>query len=428
MRPGSFNLVWALGLAVALGGAPTEAASEPAVPYRFILYPSPAGHAEQGIANLSDATRLASRGIDELAIRLWEPAAESVGLGVASRAMELSLVQMPVTALGVMLSHEIFGHGARARELGFDPSYEFRPPPPYYLPIHGGSAFTLYGPRDLPPTLDEELVLTLGGPESDELQVRHVELNGFRTGQLRQGALLLYLGNRFRPGSSLVREGNDRARYSDLIAARYAADRESVREELETATWISLVDPLFIYAWYALFVPMVAQGERVVAYPALEIGGAVRLSGGYRPLPVPWGLEHQVTALVGGDLGSAALRLRLGQGPGEGSFAVQLDVRDVPVHDRIAFGASVELWSQPELILASDLQPPAGSAPSIGVLGLSTGSSSSRLVGGAAQLVAEYHCEPWLWGMQVGGKTEGLRAGLPLANDAYGAAFAGVQF
>jgi hypothetical protein len=50
-------------------------------------------------------------------------------LGVLGRAVKLILVDEPLAELTSEISHEVGGHGGRARELGLDPTFLF------YLPI-----------------------------------------------------------------------------------------------------------------------------------------------------------------------------------------------------------------------------------------------------------------------------------------------------
>ena len=49
------------------------------------------------------------------------------------------------------------------------------------MPTEGTYGYTEYGERALPTTLDEDLLLTLGGLETAELQVRDVAFTGLRS-------------------------------------------------------------------------------------------------------------------------------------------------------------------------------------------------------------------------------------------------------
>lgn len=412
-------------MAPALGWA--EPAREPVVDYRFYVYPDPAGTAEQGVANVTAATRLALRALEELSLNIWEGPADSVGIGPVTRFFEWFAALAPAAVFGSVVSHEVFGHGARARELGFSPSYQVLPPPPYYVPTEGSYGATYFGERELPTTPDEDLLLTLGGLEAAELEVRDVAFTGFRSDALRQADVLIYSVGRLHLISMLVREESDAYRFYDQLTARYGADESAVRQELTTAALLGLIDPLLIYGWYTSIARFLIQGERVHEYPALHLGEAVRLSASYRPLPVPWGVEHQLEAMLGGEHGNAATRVRIGNGIEQGSVAASLEVRDLPVAERLSLGARVEVWNQPPLMLARDLDGLAGGQPTVGVLGVGSLAGRASLVGGAAEVTGEYRLERWLWGLTVGGKSEGLQVGQVLAADAYASAFAGLR-
>lgn len=93
-------------------------------------------------------------------------------LGVTGRFAKLVLVDAPlVFFITSTVQHEVFGHGARARESGQWPTYSFGLPYPYatlLAPSQRYSGFAHYSDTGI---ADRDLLVTAGGIESNVFYV-----------------------------------------------------------------------------------------------------------------------------------------------------------------------------------------------------------------------------------------------------------------
>jgi hypothetical protein len=127
-------------------------------------------------------------------------------LGTAYRLGRLVILDLPLDQLVVAVNHEVFGHGARLRELGAtDIRYEFDAPFPY----GGGGGSTSFRFSDPPPlTPAQELAIYISGIEAHNISARAIELRALARRRLHYREAWLYFWS-LTSGLEYVREATD---------------------------------------------------------------------------------------------------------------------------------------------------------------------------------------------------------------------------
>src|SRR4029079_810124 len=111
---------------------------------------------------------------------------------VVYRLSKTVLLENMQDYLSALIQHEVFGHGARLRELGEnDLTYHFRMLPPYG---HGGG-FTSWesSPRL---TLDEDAVMRIGGMEAGGIMAEEIQNRVLAHKKLNYREAALYIAGR----------------------------------------------------------------------------------------------------------------------------------------------------------------------------------------------------------------------------------------
>jgi len=306
---------------------------------------------------------------------------------VAGRILKLTLLDYPLASTEVVVVHEVFGHGARARELGASPRYFFRLPEPYAAILSpndpSGRVGGEYAGVSLPATRD--LVVRLGGVESGYVMdwwvneqataargwVRHDDLLVYAS------AKVVYMSDLF--GSTIEHAGesdadSDMAAYITDLQLRFGRNRPEDRVEivhrLRAAYIWNLADPTLLYAAYGTFVDSLWNGRRYSRLPLPSIAGTV-VYAVPRFSFSPFGAEHYLDVFasrgsvlvdVYGRAGSSGLASYTGGGVRVLGWT--------PVR-ALSLGGDVDVWSQPPALPAEGIglgalggsRPPTGDSP-----------------------------------------------------------------
>ncbi|HEY4059659.1 MAG TPA: hypothetical protein VGM39_23755 [Kofleriaceae bacterium] len=369
---------------------------------------------QSGVSTGTTLARLALRGEDVL----LERATLSPPVAMLARVSAGLLFDAPVAIEGVVLPHELFGHGARAREFGFEPSYDLHIAPPYAWFI--GSALQNHTMWDSdrsarPATPDEEAMFITGGLETQELQRRSLAFDAFRARTLTRSDALMYLTASIETISYTQRSSGDIAGYYDHLSTRYGADRDHEQRRTRISGFVAAADPLLLVSLYSYFYRYLVRGDRSLAYPSMTVGPLeASLTEGV--LLVPWGREHQLTALLGGTAGNFAATLGAGEGS-RSSYSASLVGADLPLGPLYA-RTRIDIARQPTLGVIDRDEP---SPPVL------LGGKETRRTLFDAEVGVDYRYARYVVGAQVGWKTDGYAPGLPYASAWTGTLSLGVR-
>lgn len=388
-----------------------------AEPLEYRLDADPQVSMRTGTLGMTTLARLALRGEDVVLLRAEEELTPTSSL--LTRVAAGLLVDAPIAIAGIVLPHEVFGHGGRAREAGFGVSYDLSPPPPYGWIFGGrvGNSVNWEIGDEPEPTLDETALFALGGLEVQGLQIHDLGFSAFRARTLSRGDALLYLTATIEAAAYTARSSGDIEHYFDHLEARYLADREVERRRTRVSAAIAAVDPLFLVSLYSYFYRYLVRGDRTVPYPAIA-AGPLELSARLGLLLVPWGREHELTVLLGASQGNLASTFGVGEGPGGSSLSWSVRAADIRIAGDLFATSRLHVARQPRLGVIDRDEP----LPNTGMFG-----GPRRHTSVAGEVGLDYRIGSWVVGGRIGRKTDGYVPGDPYAASWTGAVTLGVR-
>lgn len=283
-------------------------------------------------------------------------------LAVVGRLLKLTFLDATIDRFLATVNHEVFGHGARARELGQWPSYSFGVPFPWGAVVDPSQTHAGYTTWQATGIADQELLISAGGLEAEAVSSDRVALRGLRDGALSYPLALHYLTSRV---SYLPRwidpsvigthtDGDDPDEYARQLKNRFnlwgPSSALAVSQRLRLAWATQFLDPLWWLCATQVVVGYVGRGERVAAIPQLRAGGLAFFPMVRLELS-PFGAEHTLDVTAQGQTFLASVYVRavssgLATAVGGGARVFEWEV-----HPAVRLSGSLDVWSQPELIL-----------------------------------------------------------------------------
>jgi len=317
----------------------------------FDRYMTPAA----GTLDLFTVQRVASAFEDRwlMPSRFDESTTVKRALGIGYRFGKWFGLDLPQDHFLMVVGHEVFGHGARLREIGAGQiSYSFDAPIPY----GGGGAVTSFrGVADA--TRADALAVDSGGIEAQNVLADHIVRDALSTGAIDYRASWLYLESRL-DGLRYIRSVSPRSSpghdvRSFLLDFNEDCDPPTCAP-LDAATlkrraWLMLGDPMLAYAGYAWAASYMVRGRTSAAVPMIPLTHDVQYLPALRFEMTPYGTavttEHDIVRR------GRLTRLSIGFGDtGAGrAWDVGAVAVDVLRHSRVRGDIAASIWSQPEL-------------------------------------------------------------------------------
>ena len=293
------------------------------------------------------------------------------GLGIGYRAGKWFALDLPQDHFLMVVGHEVFGHGARLREIGaHGVEYGFDAPIPYGA---GGAVTEFSG--DLLVTRTDALAIDTSGIEAQNVLAEHINREAVASGALHYREAWLYLESRL-DGLRYIRSVSPRSSpghdvRSFLLDFNDQCDPPAC-EPLDAATLkrralVMLGDPMLAYAGYAWAAAYMVHGRTTGPVPTIPLPRDLRYLPAVRFEMTPYGTAvttdhtivrhgHLTNVSIGvGDTGAAR------------AWDVGVTSGDVLRGRRLNAGASIRLWRQPELDA-----PPNAQVMKTGVLAAGT--------------------------------------------------------
>ena len=228
--------------------------------------------------------------------RGWKRRTTNVGY----RALKFWYFDVPQEELLLVVNHEVFGHGARLREL-FDGRIGYRIDVPTPYGPGGGATFFNF---DREPTYEDLLAVSAGGMEANGVAAGLMSHRAFLDRRMRPRDALRYLGFELdivtyvlRTGDGSESPGHDVFSFlqtyneqADLVGAPSLTAQTLRREVL-----LGLANPMLGYAIFGIG-RYLWNGATDVAVPALTVAGVRYLPiMRYRltPYGTEWALENE---------------------------------------------------------------------------------------------------------------------------------------
>lgn len=269
--------------------------------------------------------------------------------GILFRALKIGWLETSQNVLENTVMHEVFGHGARAREFGFPVSYRIELPPPFG---DGGGSTIFDWPLEIGVNASryEDLAITIAGIETSNM-------SWSRLGDqwIERGAFDYRDASRFTTAqltsftNTLVTSGSDGSRYIAILnGVRQDDGKESIDvDDFETRSLANLLNPFFIVALYRSAITYLFTGREDYSVPMVSLGGGVRYVGWPRYILTPfgpeWGMEHLFSR--------NGQRLRFGfhisDGIGASTVGGNVRVQELFRSDHYSIDGRIEVWDQP---------------------------------------------------------------------------------
>jgi len=315
------------------------------------------------VAGTTDLLTL-QRGLNRLETKLLPPAPFPETsrvkrlLGIGYRLGVSLAVDLPQDDFLMVFAHEVYGHGARLREIGAGGiRYGFDAPLPYGP---GGAVTEFEG--DLLVTRADILAVDTAGIEAQNVLADVIDRQALVRGSLPHREGWLYLQSRL-DGLRYIRsvspdspEGHDVADFlrdlNDECAPPACAPLD--RRTLKHRALLMLAEPFLAYAAYGVAVSYLFLGQPSVAVPMIPLPHDVRYLPALRfemtPYGTEWSTEHNIV------VDRRLMRMSLGVGDTRvghawdiGMFATNV-VRNGP----IAADVTADVWRQPRLDASPD--------------------------------------------------------------------------
>ena len=282
------------------------------------------------------------------------------GLGIAYRLGKWYGLDLPQDHFLMVVGHEVFGHGARLREIGArSVDYSCDVPIPYG---RGGAVTSFNG--NVAATRADVLAVDTGGIEAQNVLADHIARDALATGAIGYRGSWLYLESRL-DGLRYIRSVSPRSAPGHDVRAFLLDFNESCdppactpidAATLKRRALAMLGDPMLAYAGYAWAVAYLVRGDPSAGVPLIPLTHDVAYLPALRFEMTPYGTafttEHDFVRH--GRL--ARLSVGVGDTGARHAWDVGASLTNVLQRARLRGDLSVGVWNQPALDSAPDSQ------------------------------------------------------------------------
>jgi hypothetical protein len=353
-----------------------------------------------------------------------ESTRRGLALGVSYRAGKFLFLDMPQDHFLMVVAHEVFGHGARFRELGEgELSYGFDAPIPY----GSGDAFTRFtGEFPVSPLAD--LTASASGMEAQHSLADAIADRAVARGRLHYREGWLYFESRMTAMNYILSasphssEGHDVASYLETFEkACVAPCTPLTRNQVQRRSLIALADPLLYYSMYGLAVSYIGNGNLTGPMPLVPVGAGVRImpSAGYAL--APYGGEWTIRASIQQTLKAerrerriTGVTFRVGDTGASSTWGAGVRAADVVRLLGFPVAVAVDVWRQPDLLADYTSDPQEVGAGALGTIVVPLPRMFRTPWSEGIQITAGYKARGYVPGEQLGGGGV-LRAGITMS-------------
>jgi hypothetical protein len=276
-----------------LCASPTAAQQTPSDAIVFDSYVTPAA-GSQNLLTVQHA--LASLEDWALPLKLGqERSRPGLALGILYRTGKFLGLDVPQDHMLMVIAHEVFGHGARLRELGSGRiRYGFDVPIPYG---DGGAVTRFRG--ELPDTPLTFLAIEMAGIEAQHTLADAIAARALARGQLHYREAWLYFESRLTgmtyilTASAHSADGHDVADFLETFreACKGPACTPVTRRDVQRRALLTLADPLLYFSIYGFAASYVGQGQMASRIPMIPLGRDFQYLPSVRFQLTPYGTE-----------------------------------------------------------------------------------------------------------------------------------------
>jgi hypothetical protein len=342
-------------------------ADPPQAPLVFVVDPKIG--TEAGIRSADSLGRVLFR-YDEVLPSLvaWDDRSTPGRVGaVVGRTLQWLFIDDPLAQFETTTVHEVFGHGARARQLGQEARFQLALPGIYCSILAASDNCTSSSQvSSATGNRDRDLLVTIGGVEANLLTAYWIDVRIVRSrGWAHQGDLLTYAASKFTYATSFLSRrldtagaletpGDDVDRSVTLLQDRFnlprVTDRHRISSRLRTAYLWNLVDPMLWFAAYGAIYRGIGRGERWSRAPLPSLGETTIYAAPRFNLS-PFGAEHYVDVFLERGAALIALYGRVGSSGLASYTGAGVRTLGLRIQERLTMDGELDVWSQPETLL-----------------------------------------------------------------------------
>jgi hypothetical protein len=300
-----------------------------------------------------------------------ERSRSALALGILYRGGKFIGVDVPQDHMLMVVAHEVFGHGARFREMGDGRiGYGFDAPIPY----GSGEAFTSFNGR-FPSSPFAHLGVSASGIEAQHSLADAIAERAVERGRLHYREAWLYFESRVTGMTYILsaspdsEEGHDVADFLTLFEDQCESPCSPLtRRYVQQRATLALADPLLYYSIYSFAAAYIGSGETTGPMPLIPIGPRLRVLPSLGYALTPYGAEWTARTSLqtrNADAGRRLTRVavRVGTTGAMTTWGVTARVADAITFRGFRIGATVDVWRQPDLIAeTTSAQLDAGAA------------------------------------------------------------------
>jgi len=284
----------------------------------------------------------------------------SLAAGILYRSAKFAGLDVPQDHMLLVLGHEVFGHGARLRELGSGHiGYSFDAPVPYGA---GGAVTSFSG--EFPDSPLAMLAIESSGIEAQNTMADEIARASLARGRLHYREAWLYFENRYLGMTYILsatpfsEEGHDVADFLQTFesACEKPGCRPLESRSVKRHARFTLADPFLYVALYGFAVDYIGSAKTSSSIPMIPLGHRIRYLPSLGFELTPFGTDHLVRSFL--TIGNAAhakpahlvvLTARIGKTGSTRAWAI--DLVDSQVRLRRGWHAQVTaaVWRQPPL-------------------------------------------------------------------------------
>ena len=355
------------GTLIAILAAGRVATAQTSVPHAVVFdsYMTPAA----GAADLLALQWIAARAEDRwLPLRLGaERSRPALVLGILYRSGKFLALDVPQDHMLLVVAHEVFGHGARFRELGDGRiRYGFDAPIPY----GSGDAFTSFNGR-FPVSPLAHLNASAAGLEAQHSLADALAARAVARGRIHYREAWLYFESRLTAMTYILSASPDSAKGHDpadfleqFETACRAPCTPLTRRHVQRRALLALGDPLLYYALYGVTASYIGNGEPTGPMPLIPIGKGTRVVPSLGYALAPFGEEWSVRTWFQTEQREdrrtprlTKLTVRVGNTGAAATWGVSASLADVLRVKGLRVGAGVDVWRQPDLLADQTSDP-----------------------------------------------------------------------
>lgn len=250
--------------------------------------------------------------------------------------------------LGMVIQHEYFGHGARAREFQL-----------HHLNYHinffsGATQYPLYDYSIL--NVNQKAALAAGGVEATSILAKELEHSFLTENAIDSRAATMYLVNSldsavyaFGAFGNAFHPDNDAAAYMENVNTWFTVNALTTHKFKLAMAW-NWLNPMLYISGYSL-IRYIWEGLNTCYFTnSLHIGSASFMPT-TRTLLAPYGPEYQLLLnLFTCDQKFLGIYLRYGNLRGKTSWGIDIDVRPLAVYECWYIENIISAWHQPHLL------------------------------------------------------------------------------